>query len=930
MAISFKCAGCGKQYSVGDQLGGKKAQCKNCGAVMKIPALAPSQEPDLGFGGGGPQVGSGETVAGSIIQGTLDTVAGRSVSGQSLSGRSASGKSVAGNNVSGKSVSGRSSSGRSFVQQPAYEPPPVDNAPSELDALGSAPSELEALKHIGQSQHDAFDVHGGTDQPLRGGRGPARANRAPPEIVSMLLIVLLIGSLGYAAFMKLQAATNGVSADVLAEAGKPLVPVIVQNAATFILTAAVAAPLVLAGWLGACKILNFRTPDGIYVRSLGLASLPVAAFVTAYTFGLGASAPMLALATALLGYVILHFVHAQKPVLAGTATGLCTLGGLVGVAVAVMVADTASQGLVKDYQAKLALATRKVDDKKALAKSKENAPGWGGPVVNSAEADAAVKNLRALLDTLKARASTPMQTREVVEPDAKAAADALADAKKNFAGRPEWDGMTADLQSAQTTIAGLPSATPPADLAEAPPAGTEWGVRAGRREAPAFAYNFTPPADAMIDLDSTNANEGAPMTWSIPSSKAKLKFETLKSVTDQQQRPWLAPAYVLAAAKDAPVGVPVDGRPTVEYGTINGVPAAKIVAPDADTGRVVTVYTLHRGDTWLRATIGPAAANDGGVEAAEQAVRSLRLRSPGEPAADPLPAADLVARFTADPTSADKVAALLRGKPGAEDAVLKGIGFAPDDTTLKKFGPLLASAATGDKGARLLWKLADDDDATAKASRDALRRIQPKSADDVAFALLDVKSQRSSRIRDGLTALGTVDVDPAKQPTVTRVLSASFNELATGNHSEQLEGVLGKWLDDDLGRRVQQVLDTATSGQTERRMAMRVLASTGKPKYVASICRWFVQDSSATVDTLVQMGPMVEKDVINNLVDRDFKDPKGRLAAISVLNEVGTMRSVTTLQKLTSAGDPEVREAAKAAIVHLREKNKQTAADQPK
>lgn len=926
MAISFKCAGCGKQYSVGSQLGGKKAQCKNCGVVMKIPAMAPSHEPDLNLDGAEPRAGSGETVAGSLIQGTLDTVAGRSVSGQSLSGRSA-----AGNSVSGRSASGRSAQGRSVEPPPAYEPPPMDDGPSELDALGRAPSELEALKHVARSEHDAFDVHGGTDQPLRNGRGPARANRAPPEIVSMLLIAGLIGSLGYAAFMKLQAATNGLPADVIAEAGKPLVPVVVQNAVVFALTAAVAAPLVLAGWLGACKILNFRTPDGLYMRSFGLASLPVAAFVLAYAFGLGATAPMLALATALLGYVVLQFVHAQKPVLAGTAAGLATLGGLIGVAVAVMVADTVSQGMTRDYQTKLATANAKVQQKKLAANNSKPAAGWNtGTASNSAEADAAVKNSRGLLDALKARLSTSQQTREAVDGDVKAAADTLAEGKKTYADRPEWETMAAELQTYQSSVAALPSAKPPADLVEAPPAGTEWGVRAGRREASAFAFNFTPPPEAMLDLDSAAVGEGAPVTWSMPSSSAKLTIESVKSVSDQQKRPWVAPAYVLAAARDAPVGVALDGKPTIEYGTINGVPAAKIAAAEADTGKIVTVYTLHSGDTWLRATIGPAAPNDGGIDLAEQAVRSLRLRSPGEPAADPLPAADLVARFNADPKSADKVAALLRGKPGAEEAVLKGIGFAPDDATLKKYGPLLAAAATGDKGARFLWKLADDDDDVAKTSRDALRRIQPKSADDVAFALLDIKSSKSARIRDGLNALGTTEVDKARQPAVTRTLSASFDQLAGGTYGEKLEGVLGKWLDDDLGRRVQQVLDTSTSGQAERRMAMRVLAATGKQKYVPSICRWFVEDGSAAVDTLVQMGPVVEKDVINTLIDRGFINPKGRLAAISVLNEVGSMRSVTTLQKMTSAGDPEVRDAAKSAIIHIREKGATPPADQPK
>ena len=45
MAISFKCASCGKRYEVGDELAGKKGKC-SCGAVFQVPtggASAPQQ-----------------------------------------------------------------------------------------------------------------------------------------------------------------------------------------------------------------------------------------------------------------------------------------------------------------------------------------------------------------------------------------------------------------------------------------------------------------------------------------------------------------------------------------------------------------------------------------------------------------------------------------------------------------------------------------------------------------------------------------------------------------------------------------------------------------------------------------------------------------------------------------------------------------------
>ncbi|MEL0096312.1 MAG: hypothetical protein VW875_10755 [Planctomycetaceae bacterium] len=49
MAISFKCASCGKRYEVGDELAGKKGKC-SCGAVFQVPtggASAPQQPATL-------------------------------------------------------------------------------------------------------------------------------------------------------------------------------------------------------------------------------------------------------------------------------------------------------------------------------------------------------------------------------------------------------------------------------------------------------------------------------------------------------------------------------------------------------------------------------------------------------------------------------------------------------------------------------------------------------------------------------------------------------------------------------------------------------------------------------------------------------------------------------------------------------------------
>ena len=47
MALSVTCSGCQSQYSVPDNMAGKRAKCKKCGAVLVMPAAAPSGGIDL-------------------------------------------------------------------------------------------------------------------------------------------------------------------------------------------------------------------------------------------------------------------------------------------------------------------------------------------------------------------------------------------------------------------------------------------------------------------------------------------------------------------------------------------------------------------------------------------------------------------------------------------------------------------------------------------------------------------------------------------------------------------------------------------------------------------------------------------------------------------------------------------------------------------
>lgn len=46
MSISITCDQCGKQYNVTEDLAGKRAKCKQCGAVLVIPSAQPAPDAD--------------------------------------------------------------------------------------------------------------------------------------------------------------------------------------------------------------------------------------------------------------------------------------------------------------------------------------------------------------------------------------------------------------------------------------------------------------------------------------------------------------------------------------------------------------------------------------------------------------------------------------------------------------------------------------------------------------------------------------------------------------------------------------------------------------------------------------------------------------------------------------------------------------------
>jgi hypothetical protein len=538
--------------------------------------------------------------------------------------------------------------------------------------------------------------------------------------------------------------------------------------------------------------------------------------------------------------------------------------------------------------------------------------------------------LQSKVAAFKTALADKRQTREKATASLASLTSALDAARAKSPARPEVGSMAAELAEAKSQVDLLPTAAPPAELTQAPPAGADWSMRAGRREISLFAYNLTPPLEGTLDLESTDTPGGV-MRWVVGDSKIPFTIEQAVAPTADQQRPWVAPAFVVNDAKDAAFAVAADGEAAVEYGKINGLPAAKItIAAPGNAANATYVYTLHKGANWLKCTIGPVSSGDAALTAAQQAIRSLRERPAGEPVLDPMPASELVARFQNSPIQADKIVAMLKSKPNAEDAVAKAIGFAPDELTVQKFGPLLLPVATA-KSSGLLWKMAAASTPLADQARDALRAIEPKNADDISFAVLDLKSGRPEQTKKGLAVLAYADADKARLPIVSKALGSAVESpfLTTANYGQTLDASLQKWMDADLAARLLTLLKEKQKSMPTRTVAMRALASTNDKKYVTPIVSCLVDErgmatpmTPVVIESLTAMGTAGEPEIARLIIDRDVMSrPVALKSLLSVLNDIGTQRSLSALQTVqTRSGDPEARETAKAIIARIKEK----------
>ncbi|MGN6724882.1 MAG: hypothetical protein ACTHLZ_03110, partial [Tepidisphaeraceae bacterium] len=831
MSILFVCTGCGAKYNVPETLGGKKAQCKKCGVVTRIPKPtptpsegdvlsfrdepSPSSEPSL----------NAETVAGTVH--AMDT--GRRVLGES-----------------------------------AFEPPETyetDDGPRPL---------MSALPKVAASELDALDFKA---PPSAGGagRGAVSGNYAPDERYSMLLMLLFVLAVGfgiYHDYTTWPAMLSSVKPEYATLAGPPHAMLVLPRLIMLFCGFAVLAPLMMIAWLGACKIANVRLPSNIYTRALGLAVLPAAMIILLTSLPLDmtpATAGTLSVVCIPIAFVLLAYVHRQSMMISGIATGAASVLLAFGLILMFFGADAVQASMRTAYEQKRdVLIAQKVAEKQqhdlALQEEKREKEklakaAASQPSVPSATVAKQADDLLARLTKLQDKASLADQTRESLGRTLDAADAELAADKKLYADLPAYAPVTEAIAALRQTAAGLPSENPPADLAQAPAPGPDWSAKSARREVSVFGDNLVPPADGIVVLN-TDPSVNA-WTWKSPDRQAQLTIAATPATGDQQ-RPWVAPASITQRVKTPVFTIDAAPDAKVDTGSINGQPFTRITqSPAPGTAGVQKVtYVTRTNDQWLSATIESNGQNPTAVEDMERSVGTLHKRPAGVAAVDPLSATELVSRYrSAHGTEADAIARLLKGKPDAEDAVLRAIGVTPDVTALQQFGPLLASVATP-HAVPTLWKIAPLEGPASDAARAALRTLDPKNSDDLSFAVMDLKSGRPELMKHAIAVLAKADVQKSRLYEVGRALQVAMADhgFVLSNAGPDLVTALGKWMNEEIGRGLVKMLDSDNSA--DRQFAIKALGATGGRRYAYSICRAVTREPDTVVDTLIAMGPV--------------------------------------------------------------------------
>lgn len=893
MAITFSCVHCGTTFKVGDQYAGKKTNCRNCKQLLTIPQPAEEAEADIGFADADPAPSQTRAI-----------------------GRGSEGALAGGDE----------------------DPPDLGSLAGEE---GGRPL-MSALPMVDRSGDvSAFDLAGpAASQYEVTHRRPSRAGN--DNITIFLVIGALLAAvaaivMGYVSWppaekLKLLADKN-LPADTLKEVGTPHLYLVLPHLISLISVFILLAPAVTLAWFASVRVTNGTLPQDVYRRSLGIACLPfIAAGLLALTpvgrdFQMLMLAQLLAAPIAWLIFDRIHGAHgAEGGVAIGiavVAVGLCVAGVNFGVG---MVTDGSK--LAYDQNVQIAMqrniekrdkeerAKREADElaarqreaaaaeaarKKAAETAAASMTGQPDPAVEAVAS--AQKDLEQLDQSLQAGTLN----RESATDALAAAKTVIADGKAKFATRAEWIALETRLAEAEPMVAKLPSSKPDPSIYTPPDVIDQWSVSSlnVEQEVSLGPVNFRIPTGGRL---LANPKQPTVLDFESTSGRAmKFHAEVFPVVDPKQARPWL----IVSAAQAQPTIFSIEAAAdaVVTSGKFKDVPFTRISEPGRNPGEGRRVTFASRVDNnWVLFRVESGAQTEEGLDPILTSVSSCRVRRAGENPVDPYSARVLVAE-AAKGVTPELVAAMTDKKQDAEAEILKVLDRDAGDEPLKLYGQVLPAVAS-ERSVKYLWKMAEPGRVSVAEARGALSTLDPKNAEPLRFALLDLNGKDLEARTQAIDELAAMDIDQKRRAEVTKALIGALEDASflRAAKNPNLETVLFRWGNEYVFNILLKVLNDENADGNSRVTAIGALSQTASSKYVGAISRWILKEPETVVVALKRMGQVGESEAGRLLSD---KNPEARKYAAAVLEEVGTIRSLGLLQR--AAKDTRAAGAAAAA-----------------
>ncbi len=275
-------------------------------------------------------------------------------------------------------------------------------------------------------------------------------------------------------------------------------------------------------------------------------------------------------------------------------------------------------------------------------------------------------------------------------------------------------------------------------------------------------------------------------------------------------------------------------------------------------------------------------------------------------------------QLKANPRDAASQDALIAYGADAQPHVLEHV---EDSNSFVRLAMLEVIYAVGDAHAaiKIIPLVADRDPDVARLARKTIDKLAPGAFDDVdeALLILDKASFSSDRLKAFKILADTPpEPDDPRIASVAEHLEAEFDRASfRPTERSTLIRAIANWHRAETVTMLLGHIDERYDLSSRRNNAIEVLGEIGDPRAIKPIINWVSQEPALVTAALVKFGPAAEEQVIVALYE--VRSEKGLIAAVDVLDKVGTRKCLQHLYKLSrSAKYPAVRVLAN--VVHKR------------